>query len=97
VRQHGGVAHKASDAAICVSKNDVKFTAATGNLPGHFTDSPKPSQLLPQARRDSTADVPHHDGLSRLDSKHVSRIDPHIGTTNDDRLYILAVPAGARA
>ncbi len=74
VRQHCGIGRKASDAAIGVLKyDDVKFTAA-GNLPGNFADSPKQSQLLQQPRRDSTADVTHHDGLSRLDSKYVSGI-----------------------
>jgi len=75
VRQHCGIARKASDAAIGVLKyDDVKFTAAAGNLPGNFADSPKQFQLLQQPRRDSTADVTHHDGLSRLDSKYVSGI-----------------------
>ena len=65
VRQHCGIARKASDAAIFVRKyDDVKFTAAAGNLPGSFADSPKQFQLLQQPRRDSTADVTHHDGLS---------------------------------
>jgi hypothetical protein len=42
VRQHCGIARKASDAAIGVLKYDeVKFTAATRNLPGNFTNSPK--------------------------------------------------------
>ena len=42
VRQHGGVAHKASDTTIGVLKHDdVKFTAASRNLPGNLTDSPE--------------------------------------------------------
>ena len=38
----GGVADKASDAAIGVLKNDdVKLAATSGNLSGNFTDSPE--------------------------------------------------------
>ena len=66
VCQHGGVAHKASDAAIGVLKYDnVKFTAPSGNLPCNFADSPEQSQLLnnpgvirpPMLRITTTADL----------------------------------------
>jgi hypothetical protein len=42
LRQHGRVVRKASDAAIGVLKNDeVELSAASRNLAGNFTDSPK--------------------------------------------------------
>jgi hypothetical protein len=42
VRQQGGVARKASDAAIGVVKHDdVKLPAASRNLFGNLTDSPE--------------------------------------------------------
>jgi hypothetical protein len=42
MRQHGGVARKASDAAIGVLKyDDVKLKAASRNLSGNHTDSPE--------------------------------------------------------
>jgi hypothetical protein len=68
--------------------DDVKFTAASKNLSGNFTDSSEKSQLLQQSRCDSAAEVTHHDGLPRLNSKYMSRVHTHIGATNDDRLYI---------
>ena len=68
--------------------DDVKFAAASRNLPGKFTDSPEQSQLFQQPRRDSTADIAHDDGLARSNSKYVGRIHTHICTTDDDCLYI---------
>jgi hypothetical protein len=42
VRQLGGIAGKASDAAIGVLKHDeVKLPAASRNLSGNLTDSPE--------------------------------------------------------
>jgi hypothetical protein len=42
MRQHGGVARKASDAAIGVLKYDeVKLPASSGNLSGNRTNSPE--------------------------------------------------------
>jgi hypothetical protein len=88
VRQHVRVAHEASDAAIGVLKYDeVKLTAAPRNLSGNFADPPEHSQLLQQSRRNSTADITDHDGLSRLNSEYVSRVYAHIRATDDDGLY----------
>jgi hypothetical protein len=42
MRQHGGIASKARDAAIGVLEYDeVKLAAASGNLSSNFTDSPE--------------------------------------------------------
>ncbi len=42
MREHSGVAHKPSDAAIGVLKyDDVKLPAASRNLSGDLTDSPE--------------------------------------------------------
>jgi hypothetical protein len=47
VRQHGGVARKASDAAIGVLKNyEVELPAPSRNLSSNLTDSPEETQLL---------------------------------------------------
>ena len=93
LRQHGGVARKASDAAIGVLKyDDVKLSAASRNLSGNLADSPEQTQLLQQPRGDSTADVTDHDGLARFNSEDMSRVHTHISATNDDCLYIWQRP-----
>jgi hypothetical protein len=67
-----------------VEHNQVKFPAAARNRFGNLSDSSEQTELLQQPRRDSTADVSHDDGLTGLDSKHLSRINAHIGATDDD-------------
>jgi hypothetical protein len=89
VRQHGGVAGKASYAAIGVVKHDeVKLPVASWIFSGNLADSSEHTQLLKQARGDSTADVTQHHGLARFGSKDVSRIDAHIRAADDDRSYV---------
>jgi hypothetical protein len=89
VRQHGGVARKASDAAIGVLKNyDVELPAPSRNLSSNLTDSPEETQLLQQPRRDSTTYITDHDGLARFDSKYMSRIHTHISAPDDYCFHI---------
>jgi hypothetical protein len=64
--------------------DQVKLTAAARNRFGDLSDSSEQTELLQQTGRDSTADVSHYDGLTRLDSKHLTRINAHIGATDDD-------------
>jgi hypothetical protein len=63
--------------------DQVKLLAASRNRSGNLSDSSEQSELLQQSRRDSTTDVSHYDGLTGLDSKHLSRINAHIGATYD--------------
>jgi len=89
VRQHGGVARKASDAAIGVLKNyHVELPAPSRTLPSNLTDSPEETQLFQQPRRDSTTYITDHDGLSRFDSKYMSRVHTHISAPDDYCLHI---------
>jgi hypothetical protein len=93
MRQHGWVARKTSDAAICVLKyDDVKLSAPSGNPSGNLTDSSEQTELLQQPRGNSTTDVTDHDGLARFDSKYMSRIDTHISATDDQGLYVWQGP-----
>src|SRR5580692_9519087 len=93
MRQHGRVAGQASDAAVGVLKyDDVKFPAASWNLSGNLADAPEQTQLLQQPRCNSTADVTDHDGLARLNSKYMSRINTHISATDYDGLHIWQRP-----
>ena len=93
VRQHGGIASKASHAAIGVLEHDdVKLPAASRNFSGNFTDSPEQTQLLQQPWGDSTADVPDYDGLAGLNSQHIGWIHTHIGATDNDCFHIWHCP-----
>src|SRR5580704_12665677 len=65
----------------------MELPAASRNRSGNLPDSPEQTQLLQQARRDSTANVSQHHGLARFNSKDVRRIHTHIRATDDDRLY----------
>src|SRR5580698_5269817 len=69
--------------------DQVKLTAASRNSFGNLSDSSEQTELLQQTGRDSTADVSHHDGLTGLDSKDLSRINAHIGATYDHRFQSL--------
>jgi hypothetical protein len=62
----------------------VKLTAASRNRSGNFSYSSEQAEFLQQTGRDTTAYVSHYDGLTGLDSKHLSRINAHIGASNDD-------------
>jgi hypothetical protein len=89
VRQHGGVARKACDAAIGVLKNyHVELPAPSRNLSSNLTDSPEETQLLQQPRRDSTTYITDYDGLALFESKYMSRIDTHISTPDDYCFHI---------
>jgi hypothetical protein len=69
-----------------VKYDQVKLPAASRNRFGNLSDSSEQTELLQQTGRDSTADVSHYDGLTGFDSKHLSRINAHIGATDDDCL-----------
>jgi hypothetical protein len=64
--------------------DQVKLSAASWNRFGNFSNSTEQTKLLQQVWRDSAANVSHYDGLTGLDSKHLSRINAHIGATDDD-------------
>jgi hypothetical protein len=72
-----------------VKYDQVKLPAASRNGFGNLSDSSEQTQLLQQARRHSTADVSHDDGLTRFDPKHMCRIHAHVGATDDYRLQSL--------
>jgi hypothetical protein len=67
-----------------VKHDQMKLPAVSRNGSGNLSDSSEETELLQQTGRDSTADVSHYDGLTGLDSKHVHRINAHIGATDDD-------------
>jgi hypothetical protein len=64
--------------------DQMKLPAASRNCFGNLSDSSEQTELLQQTGRDSTADVSHYDGLTGPDSKHLNRINTHIGATDDD-------------
>ena len=76
--------------------DEVKLCSASRNLSGNLPDSSEQTQLFQQTWGDSPADIAHHDGLARFDSKYVGRIYTHIGATDDDRLYIWQRPRERR-
>jgi hypothetical protein len=69
--------------------DQVKLPAASRNRSGDLSDSSEKAELLQQSWRDSTTDISHYDGLTGLDSKHVSRINSHVGAADDYRFQSL--------
>jgi hypothetical protein len=50
LRQHGWLVRQASAAIGVLKKNEVELSAASRNLAGNFTNSPKQTHLLQQSR-----------------------------------------------
>jgi hypothetical protein len=69
-----------------LKNDDVELPAAAGSFSGDLADPPQHSDLLDQTRRDPTTDITHHNSFAQLDSKHVCRVYPHIGASNNERL-----------
>jgi hypothetical protein len=63
--------------------NQVKFASTSGDTFCHLANATEQAHLVQGTRRDATADIAYHDGLTWLEPQHMSWIDAHISATDN--------------